>query len=396
MSEFQFYDFRCIDKPLTENERREVNSWSSRSNASSHRATFTYAYGDFGKTPLDCVARYFDAMFYTANWGTRHLIFRFPQKMVDFKVLQAYNIDAGAATGYTSGISVSKQGEYVLLEFELCEDDYSEWIDEKDDTLSDLLPLREDILRGDYRSLFVFWLSMTQLMYADEMAENDDDFEDEIDDESETLAMPPIPANLKKLSSALSDFIDLYDINRDLITAAATFSVEPSKSETFSMEKALKNMSEKEKDAWLTRLFDGETRLDVAFKKHLESKQPQPKNVNNSAASFADIVALIGDKKNERQEREAIDRANAHLKKMNELVKKEADLWKTIYFNLDRKTGSAYDIAADALKDLYDVAVFFEKKNVFLEKLYDVEERYGRSKTLVERLKKKGLPLKNI
>ena len=38
----------------------------------------------------------------------------------------------------------------VLVEFELCEDDYGGWIEEDDDTLSALLPLREDILRGDY------------------------------------------------------------------------------------------------------------------------------------------------------------------------------------------------------------------------------------------------------
>ena len=104
MSEFQFYDFRTIDRPLTDSERREVSSWSSRANASSHRATFNYSYGSFKKDPLDCVARYFDALFYTANWGTRHLIFRFPKKMVDYKALAAFNIDASEVTGHETGI----------------------------------------------------------------------------------------------------------------------------------------------------------------------------------------------------------------------------------------------------------------------------------------------------
>ena len=63
MSEFQYYDFRSIDKPLTDSERREINGWSSRSNASSHRATFNYSYGSFGKDPKDCVARYFASAF---------------------------------------------------------------------------------------------------------------------------------------------------------------------------------------------------------------------------------------------------------------------------------------------------------------------------------------------
>ena len=168
MSEFQYYDFRSIDKPLTDSERREINAWSSRSNASSHRATFNYSYGSFGKNPRDCVARYFDALFYTANWGTRHIIFRFPKKMVDYDALKAFQIDASYATGYTTGIEITRRDEYVLVEFEYCDEDYAEWIDESDDTLSALLPLREDILNGDYRSLFVFLLDKAWVMNAGE------------------------------------------------------------------------------------------------------------------------------------------------------------------------------------------------------------------------------------
>jgi hypothetical protein len=292
MSEFQFYDFRSIDRPLTDSERREVNSWSSRSNASSHRATFTYAYGDFKKKPLDCVAKYFDAMFYTANWGTRHLIFRFPKKMVDYKALAAFDIDASAATGFETGIAVSTRGDYALLEIQLCEEESSTWIDEDDDTLSALLPLREDILQGDYRSLFIFWLDMANRASLGTEEDEDDD------DELPLFTLPPIPPNLKKTSPALRAFIDLYELDEDLIAAAATFSVEPPKSAPFDLQTALKQLSEKEKNEWLSRLFEGEIRLDKMFKKHLESLQPKTKaeQVSSKTVSFSDITALLGGK----------------------------------------------------------------------------------------------------
>jgi hypothetical protein len=395
MSEFQFYDFRSIDRPLTDSERREVSSWSSRSNASSHRATFNYSYGSFKKDPLDCVAKYFDAMFYTANWGTRHLIFRFPKKMVDYKALAAFDIDASEATGHETGIALSSRGEYALLEFQFCEDEYSGWIDEEDDTLSGLLSLREDILQGDYRSLFIFWLDMANRLALDTMDEDnfDDEYEDE--DERSPLKVPPIPANLKQSNPALKALIELYELNTDLIAAAATFSVEPPKAAPFNFQAALKELSEKEKYDWLTRLFEGEMRLDKSFKKYLESLQPKVKTeqVKSKTVSFSDITALLGGKKAERLENEAIDKANAHIKKMNELAKQEADLWKTVYFNLERKTGKSYDIAADTLKDLHDVAVFFERKIPFLEKFYDIEERY-RAKTFLDRLKERKLPVR--
>jgi hypothetical protein len=391
MSEFQFYDFRSIDRPLTDSERREVNSWSSRSNASSHRATFNYSYSSFKKDPLDCVAKYFDAMFYTANWGTRHLIFRFPKKMVDYKALSAFDIDASTATGYETGIAISSRGDYALLEIQLCEEESSSWIDEDDDTLSALLPLREDILQGDYRSLFIFWLDM-----ANRASLGTEEDEDE-DDELPLFTLPAVPPNLKKISPALRTFIDLYELDEDLIAAAATFSVEPPKAAPFNLQAALKELSEKEKYDWLTRLFEGEMRLDKSFKKHLESLQPTTKaeKVTPKTVLFSDITALLGSKKDERLENEAIDKANAHIKKMNELAKQEAEMWKTVYFNLERKTGKSYDIAADTLKDLHDVAVFFDRKIPFLEKFYDIEERY-RARTFLDRLKERKLPVRKF
>jgi hypothetical protein len=397
MSEFQFYDFRSIDRPLTDSERREVNGWSSRSNASSHRATFNYSYGSFGKKPLDCVARYFDAMFYTANWGTRHLIFRFPKKMVDYKALAAFDIDASEVTGHETGIALSTRGEYALLEFQFGEDDYSGWIDEEDDTLSGLLSLREDILQGDYRSLFIFWLDMANRLALDTTEEEDFDDDDD-DDERSPLTLPPIPPNLKQLNPALKALIELYELDVDLIAAAATFSAEPPKATPFALQMALKELSEKEKYEWLTRLFEGELRLDKLFKKHIESLQPKtkPEQVKSKTVSFSDITALLGKKKNERLENEAMDRTNAHIEKMNVLAKQEADMWKTVYFNLDRKTGKSYEIAADTLKDLHDVAVFFDRKIPFLEKFYVIEEQYGRARTFLDRLKERKLPVRML
>ncbi|GEM_PF-4001322 len=32
MSEYQFYEFKAIDKPLSESDKREIGSWSSRTN----------------------------------------------------------------------------------------------------------------------------------------------------------------------------------------------------------------------------------------------------------------------------------------------------------------------------------------------------------------------------
>ena len=41
MSEFQYYEFQTIDRPLTADERKEINSWSSRGQVSASRAVIS-------------------------------------------------------------------------------------------------------------------------------------------------------------------------------------------------------------------------------------------------------------------------------------------------------------------------------------------------------------------
>lgn len=41
MSEFQLYQFKAVDRPLTTEEQREVGSWSSRTQPTSTSATFS-------------------------------------------------------------------------------------------------------------------------------------------------------------------------------------------------------------------------------------------------------------------------------------------------------------------------------------------------------------------
>ena len=79
MSEYQYYEFRAIDRPLTEEEQRAVGKLSSRVDLSPSHAIFVYNYSDLPARAEDLLARYFDAMFYIANWGSCQLMFRFPE-----------------------------------------------------------------------------------------------------------------------------------------------------------------------------------------------------------------------------------------------------------------------------------------------------------------------------
>ena len=68
MSEYQYYNFVSLDRALTPKERDEVSGLSSRAEVNSHGASFQYNYGDFKHKPESVLLKYFDLMFYWANW----------------------------------------------------------------------------------------------------------------------------------------------------------------------------------------------------------------------------------------------------------------------------------------------------------------------------------------
>ncbi|MDN3512793.1 MAG: hypothetical protein NG747_00150 [Candidatus Brocadia sp.] len=47
MSEYQYYEFRAIDRPLTEAQKSRISALSSRARVTPHMASFVYNYGDF-------------------------------------------------------------------------------------------------------------------------------------------------------------------------------------------------------------------------------------------------------------------------------------------------------------------------------------------------------------
>jgi hypothetical protein len=74
VSEYQYYEFVAIDRPLTRNEIAELRSRSSRATISATSFVNEYHWGDLKGNPADWMRRYFDAFVYTANWCSCRLV----------------------------------------------------------------------------------------------------------------------------------------------------------------------------------------------------------------------------------------------------------------------------------------------------------------------------------
>ena len=258
MSEYQYYEFRTVNRTLTREAVKEVNSWSSRGNVNSTSASFTYNYGNFKHNPKQCLLSHFDIMLYYANYGCRRMMFKFPQKLVNLKTLQQF--DYSNSEDYQSSITVSTEGDFVVIDIEEnLEEGFSDWID-CESTLAAVMALWTDILNNDYRSLYLIWSQMVKNAIQYEILKEDD------------IEYPDVPSGLKKLTAAIEEFNNFWEIDNDLIVELAQKSSNLDV-KAVDYKKAISYLSDSEKSEFLLRFAQNEEYVLQALLKRLGEKK---------------------------------------------------------------------------------------------------------------------------
>ena len=278
MSEYQYYEFQALDRPLTREEQEAVASLSSRVEPHPRRAVFVYHYSDFRGNPEKVLAQYYDAMFYLANWGSRHLLFRFPAALVDVAEMQQYSIPTDDDPP-SEAITVEQIGDYVVLGIRLDEEEGFGWV-EGEGWLDRLIGLREALLQRDYRALYLAWLKGITLEYN-------------VDREAPE---PPVPPGLAALTPPLQAFVELFDVDADLLDNAAQRSpaLKPARLSQGKMRLAVQGMTAEDKDAFLLRLLEDEPRLSLVLHQHLGLSPAAPPPNDSPRRTVGDLFAAAG------------------------------------------------------------------------------------------------------
>src|SRR5947208_16986543 len=90
MSEYQYYEFQAIDRPLSDKEMRELGSYSSRARITPTSFVNHYSWGSFRGDENAWMEKYFDAFLYLANWGTHIVMLRLPADLLDLGTAHQY------------------------------------------------------------------------------------------------------------------------------------------------------------------------------------------------------------------------------------------------------------------------------------------------------------------
>ncbi|MEG4345586.1 hypothetical protein QUB70_20265 [Microcoleus sp. A003_D6] len=386
MSEYQYYEFQSVDRRLTQSEQEALSQLSSRAQISSNKAIFVYSYGDLPGNEKQLLVKYFDAMFYIANWGSLQLMFRFPKGLIDIELMQKYCVE--------DIVEVSEINDFVILEISINEEEgFDGWI-EGEGNLSSLIGLRQEILQGDYRLLYLAWLKgityLDELDDEDEDERDDDDENDDENDDKEGLE-PPVPPNFGKLSSSLQAFIDLFEVDEHLLKAAISASVtKPSISES-SITEAIKKLDRYEVDTFLLRLLKGESNLSIELRNKLSAMIEVKQDQNPGKRTIRQLLASAEKEEKQEEYRREQEVKSARIRELEALAKRETAVWEDIDALIQKGTSKSYDEVVPLLLKLRDLADYQKQQIKFLTRIQQLHDKYSSRSGLKRRLLKANL-----
>ncbi len=373
MSEYQYHEWQTIDRLLSPEEQASVDRLSSHIDVSSSRAVVTYNWGDFKHDPKEVLLQYFDAYFYFANWGSRRLMFRFPKGILNLEEIDQY-CDGDFVTFETFG-------SYQVLDINISPEDGGDWMEEEG-SLSAFTSLREDLLQGDYRLLYLAWLKAMTYEAAG--------FEDEESDEYDLE--PPVPPGLQALSYALQNFLQVFDIDPFLVQAAAENSPDMRDAELISYRDLVSRLSRSEVDDFLIRLAEGDAGVRMSLRKRLNEFAPKEKAQTLKARPLQKLLRRAEQLEKAEKERKAQEARRKHISEMKALAQREGQIWKQVDDLLEngRKIASVYDEATSLLEKLKQLADFQDTQDTFFSNIRVLAGKYGSRPSLIGRWKQHG------
>jgi hypothetical protein len=380
MSEYQYYEFLAIDRPLTADEMEELRVLSTRATITPVSFTNEYNWGDFKGDPHKLMQRYFDAHVYVANWMTAIFMVRLPMEALTRETAKA------AAVPYILDIKATKTHWIITWSLEESENYDRFGMEDGRGWLARLAPVRDELLRGDLRSLYIGWLAAI----AGEMMDDDD---------VEPLSVGGL-ANLTAAQQALAEFLE---VEPDLLAGAGMGS--PAAQDT--------EVSQREMQKWIDALPREET--NSILKQLLEGKgQQAERSIRNRFASWrrslqtgdtdaprrtvgelrqnAEKARLIRmeKQKRDRKQREINrrEKRKAYLKNLSSDFPKA---WASVKEPVERGSGRGYDEACRILVDIAEAYDLFATKEQFHKELKKFMAGHTRRKALIQRLVKAGI-----
>jgi len=347
VSEYQFLAFRAIDRPLTDRELVFAEKQSTRADISRWSFTNEYHFGDFRGDADGLLRHGYSAHLHYANFGVRKIALRLPAGLPFPKAVWSQFV--GTTRLRWKKDSKGQGGILTVEPFHDAGEIEEIWSPE--DYMEDVVEIRNRLVAGDLRALYLLWLC----------AALDDEF-DPVD-----RTEPPVPGGLAEFKISGASLLEFFGVD-PLIMIAASEGASPTP-DVQSHEQQI--------SGWTDRLSEGDSKRQLrrflvedaaAVKAELiatirESKAPSDWPTVALGRSLQDLLdrtdalraeydAKESAKQAARAKREAANRQRERQERMKEMVK-EPERWLREAERLVEARGTDnYEAAAEILTDL--------------------------------------------
>jgi hypothetical protein len=382
MSEYQYYEFVAIDQPLTPRQMAELRACSSRASITPTSFVNEYHWGGLKGDPDDWMRRYFDAHVYVTDMCVCCFMVRVPREIFDSATLNAFATE--------SSIYIGRSESHWIISWNLnesenydrfCEDDGRGW-------MGRLVALRDELLRGDLRSLYLGWLAGVTIGEVEE-------------GESE----PPPPQGLSRLTAAQQALLGFLEVDPDLVAATSNGDVGID---------AESDDTDRQMDVWIAGLPADDSRQALKLllsgqsnraERQLKSRFLTWQKANSATRVTATVLRTVANLRELASSAEKVRRqweTEQRIKfKAEQQAQRDAYLrtlaadfdrcWQMLDKKAERGIASAYDEVSRAVVDLAEAYKLCSSGQEWKHAMQRFMERHIKRGALVRRLVEAGL-----
>ena len=385
MSEYQIVKFRAIDRPLTDKQLSYMDRQSSRAEFTKREFEVEYHYSSF-RGDIDGMLRNGYDLFLTySNYGCREIRMRLPNGLPFAKSVWSKYISTEGLTW-----SADKRGKAGIL----CLAPYYEEVFEPDWEFDHYLDaaakLREKLIAGDLRALYVLWLCN-----ANSLGEED------------TIVMePPVPHGMSGIRDEAEDILNFFEVDPLLVEAAVSGSpaFDAQGAQDAAVNAWLKRLAVSRRNEITQRMLREDP---VALKRELlseirDSQQTQSwpfEPPTRTVAQLREICESLHQEEDKKKKTQAAAKPKREADKVEkELQARIADMrsapnsWLTKVSKLVEKRGTDnYREAASMLADLRDALGGEQGNKIARKHAAHLAQKYPTLNVLKSSLRKKQL-----
>jgi hypothetical protein len=392
MSEYQYYEFAAVDQLLTEQAQSELRSRSTRATITASCFINEYHWGNLKGEPLDWVERFFDAHVYSSSWGNCRLLLRIPRDVIDAKLILdcVGSPTPSASASMPTAFEVNRTAQHSILDWSFNDDsgEHARFYEQADGPgwMARLLPLRDELLRGDTRPLYLGWLAR-----LGNGALRDSDRE------------PPLPNGLQTLTPAQASLAEFMMLDPDWLAAAAETSppLLADVDDDARFDPWLLGLTAAEMRDALRQLLRGNAQETERGLRTRFLNWDRTRNPGGAEPVARRTVAEIDARRDAaralrlRRERAANDAAEVRRiaerrRYLDSLIEHESTTWERIDTTLQRGSGHAYGQAFQLLQDLAEAYTCVKNEAIFRRGLVRLMAKHGNRGAWVKRLMNGG------